>query len=73
METLEFESKKEKGRKTGVMAIVEGIRFWAREDAANEDRNLIDLSMLRPMNRLGWGGAHVREIGRGNGVSEAGF
>ncbi len=53
METREFESRKENGKKTGVMAIVEGIRFWVREDAVNEERNLIDPSVLRPMSRLG--------------------
>lgn len=42
METKEFESRVTKGKKTGVLAIVEGVRFWAREDAVNEDRNLID-------------------------------
>lgn len=42
VETKEFESKVTKGKKTGVLAIVEGVRFWAREDAINEDRNIID-------------------------------
>lgn len=53
VETREFESKKEPGTKSGVLAIVEGIRFWVREDAINEDRNLIDPRILRPMSRLG--------------------
>lgn len=42
METKEFESRATPGKKTGVLAIIEGVRFWAREDAINEDRNLID-------------------------------
>jgi flavin reductase (DIM6/NTAB) family NADH-FMN oxidoreductase RutF len=42
VETKEFESRATPGKKTGVLAIVEGVRFWAREDAVNEDRNLID-------------------------------
>jgi flavin reductase (DIM6/NTAB) family NADH-FMN oxidoreductase RutF len=42
VETKEFESKATPGKKTGVLAIVEGVRFWAREDAVNEDKNLID-------------------------------
>lgn len=42
METKEFESRATPGKKTGVLAIVEGVRFWAREDAINEDRNIID-------------------------------
>lgn len=53
METKEFESKITPGRKTGVLAIIEGTRFWVREDAINEDRNLIDPAILRPMSRLG--------------------
>jgi len=51
--TEEFESKVTKGKKTGVLAIVEGVRFWVREDAINEDKNLIDPNVLRPMARLG--------------------
>lgn len=42
VETREFESRATKGKKTGTLAIVEGTRFWAREDAVNEDKNLID-------------------------------
>jgi flavin reductase (DIM6/NTAB) family NADH-FMN oxidoreductase RutF len=40
--TREFESKGTPGKKTGVLAIIEGTRFWVREDALNEDQNLID-------------------------------
>ena len=42
METREFESRATPGKKTSVLAIIEGVRFWAREDAINEDRNLLD-------------------------------
>lgn len=42
METKEFESRATPGKKTGVLAIIEGVRFWAREDAINEDHNLVD-------------------------------
>lgn len=42
METKEFESKATPGKKTGVLAIIEGVRFWARDDAINEEKNLID-------------------------------
>jgi flavin reductase (DIM6/NTAB) family NADH-FMN oxidoreductase RutF len=38
----EFESKGTPGKKTGVLAIIEGTRFWVREDALNKDKNLID-------------------------------
>ena len=41
------------GRKTGVIAVVEGVRFWVREDALNEERNLVDPAVLRPVARMG--------------------
>ena len=53
METKEFESKATPGKKTGVLAIIEGTRFWVREDAINEARNIIDPGVLRPVARLG--------------------
>ena len=53
MDTKEFESRETKGRKTGVLAIIEGVRFWVREDALNEEKNIIDPAILRPMSRLG--------------------
>jgi flavin reductase (DIM6/NTAB) family NADH-FMN oxidoreductase RutF len=42
VETKEFESRSKPGEKSGVLAIIEGVRFWAREDAINEDKNLLD-------------------------------
>lgn len=42
METKEFESRATPGKKTGVLAIIEGVNFWAREDAVNGDKNMID-------------------------------
>ncbi len=51
--TQEFESRATPGKKTGVLAIVEGVRFWVREDAINEEKNIIDPAILRPMSRLG--------------------
>ncbi|KAL8675634.1 MAG: hypothetical protein Q9224_007452, partial [Gallowayella concinna] len=58
LETKEYESRATPGKKTGVLAIIEGTRFWVREDAINEDKNLIDPTLygpqiLRPMSRLG--------------------
>lgn len=38
----EFESKATRGKKTAVMIVVEGVNFWVRDDALNEQRNLID-------------------------------
>ncbi|KAJ9605782.1 hypothetical protein H2200_009631 [Cladophialophora chaetospira] len=53
--TQEFESRNPKtpGKKTGVIAMIEGVRFWAREDAINEDRTLLDPAVLKPVARLG--------------------
>jgi hypothetical protein len=36
-----------------VLAIIEGVRFWAREDAINEDKNLVDPAVLKPISRMG--------------------
>ncbi|KAH0847721.1 hypothetical protein AYO21_07708 [Fonsecaea monophora] len=53
--TQEFESRSPKtpGKKTGVLAVIEGVRFWVREDAINDDRSIIDPAILRPVARLG--------------------
>lgn len=42
VKTMEWESKATPGKKTGVTAIVEGVRFWVREDAIDEAGVLID-------------------------------
>ncbi|PNS17854.1 hypothetical protein CAC42_3 [Sphaceloma murrayae] len=49
----EFESRSTPGKKTGTLAVIEGTNFWVREDAINEERNLIDPDVLRPVGRLG--------------------
>lgn len=53
VETKEFESRETPGKKVSVLAIVEGVRFWVREDAVNEEKNLVDLKVLKPIGRLG--------------------
>lgn len=53
VETKEFESRGTPGKKTGVLAIIEGVRFWVRDDAINEDQSVIDLKVLKPISRLG--------------------
>nr|POE73055.1 uncharacterized protein CFP56_30994 [Quercus suber] len=53
VKTEEFESRSTPGKKSGVLAIIEGVRFWVREDALNEERNLIDPAILRPIARMG--------------------
>ncbi|KAG5988350.1 hypothetical protein E4U43_004780 [Claviceps pusilla] len=49
----EWESRTVPGRKTGVMVVLEGVRFWAREDGLNEERSMIDPAVLQPIGRLG--------------------
>jgi len=51
--TREIESKATPGKKTAVLAIIEGTRFWVREDALNEEKNIIDPKVLKPMSRFG--------------------
>lgn len=53
METKEFESGSTPGKKSSVLAIIEGVRFWVREDAIDEDQSVIDLKVLKPISRLG--------------------
>jgi len=53
LEIKDFESKLKKGVKSGSMAIIEGVRFWVREDALSEDHATIDPAVLRPVARLG--------------------
>ncbi|KAH8815849.1 flavoprotein-like protein oxygenase [Xylogone sp. PMI_703] len=49
----EFESRSKPGRKSGSLLVIEGTRFWVREDALNEGKDIIDPAVLRPMSRLG--------------------
>jgi flavin reductase (DIM6/NTAB) family NADH-FMN oxidoreductase RutF len=37
----EWESRSS-GTKTGTMVVLEGLRFWVREDAINEERSMVD-------------------------------
>lgn len=40
-------------KKTGVTAFIEGVNFWVREDAIDEQGVLVDPAVLRPISRLG--------------------
>lgn len=43
LDTLkEYQSRATPGKSSGTVAIFEGVRFWVREDALNEDQNLVD-------------------------------
>lgn len=41
------------GKKTGVSVFLEGVNFWVREDAIDEQGILIDPAVLKPISRLG--------------------
>ncbi|KAI0380974.1 hypothetical protein F5Y04DRAFT_256420 [Hypomontagnella monticulosa] len=59
----EFESRARPGTMSGCLVVLEGTRFWVREDALNEDQNMIDPDVLRPMARLGGiSYARVRDV-----------
>ncbi|KAI0481828.1 FMN-binding split barrel [Xylaria cf. heliscus] len=49
----EFDSRANPGKKSGCLVLLEGLRFWVREDAINEERNAVAADVLRPMSRLG--------------------
>ncbi|CZR57927.1 related to conserved protein/domain typically associated with flavoprotein oxygenases, DIM6/NTAB family [Phialocephala subalpina] len=53
MKELDYHGAREAGKPTGALAIIEGMRFWVREDAINESREDIDLAALRPLVQLG--------------------
>ncbi|OAL21426.1 hypothetical protein AYO20_11363 [Fonsecaea nubica] len=53
LEVKDFESRVHKGVKSGSMAIIEGVRFWIREDAYDQQQGTIDPAVLRPVYRLG--------------------
>lgn len=38
----EFDSRATPGKKAGTMCTFEGTRFWVREDALNEEKNIVD-------------------------------
>ncbi len=42
MELKEFDSKAVPGKKSGTLMILEGVNFWVREDAINDEHNIID-------------------------------
>lgn len=53
IEIRDFQSRFTAGVRSGSMALIEGVNFWVREDALSPDQTSIDISVLRPMARLG--------------------
>lgn len=50
--THDVASRSRPGKITSVMTILEGVRFWVREDAVDVDRKMIDPAISRPIGRL---------------------
>lgn len=48
----EFGSKSRPETTSGTMAVIEGTRFWVREDAINEERTLIDPAVSFPFSHF---------------------
>jgi flavin reductase (DIM6/NTAB) family NADH-FMN oxidoreductase RutF len=55
VDTVEWTSKNPAtpDKKTGVTAFVEGVNFWVREDAIDQQGVLIDPAVLKPISRMG--------------------
>ncbi|KAI0390301.1 FMN-binding split barrel [Xylariaceae sp. FL0594] len=49
----EFDSRAKPGTKSGSLVVLEGTRFWVREDAINDERNMVNTDVLKPVSRLG--------------------
>lgn len=52
-EIVEYKTSRDPVGQHGKLAIIEGTRFWAREDAIDEDRKHLALDVLRPIGQLG--------------------
>lgn len=53
MKSLDYHGAGTAGKPFGSMAIIQATRFWVREDAINEARDEIYLSVMRPSVQLG--------------------
>ena len=59
IECVEYKTSRPAVRNKGKLAIIEATRFWAREDAINEERSSLDLNVLKPVGQLG-GSSYAR-------------
>lgn len=53
IDVVEYKTSRAPTRNHGKLAIIEGTRFWAREDAIDAERKSLDLNVLRPVGQLG--------------------
>lgn len=51
MGTHEIQSREHEGKISNVMTILEGVKFWVREDVVDEDLKYIDPAKSRPIGR----------------------
>lgn len=49
----EWDSRARPGATKGTLAVLAGVRIWAREDAINKEHTLMDPAVLRPVARMG--------------------
>ena len=50
---LDYHGHGKMGKPTGSLVIIQGTRFWVRQNAVNDERDHIDLEVLRPLVQLG--------------------
>lgn len=53
VEKRDFYSKRDPTKVSSTMFTVEGVQFWAREDALNPEKSALEMEKLRPVSRLG--------------------
>lgn len=53
VEVKKWTSKRDPTLLTGATVFLEAVRYWAREDAINENHTALDISVLKPVSRLG--------------------
>ncbi|CRG89402.1 hypothetical protein PISL3812_06438 [Talaromyces islandicus] len=53
IEKRDFTSKRDPTKVTATMFTVEGVQFWVREDALNDEQSALQMEKLRPVSRLG--------------------
>ncbi|KAF2166618.1 hypothetical protein M409DRAFT_66616 [Zasmidium cellare ATCC 36951] len=53
IQTVDYKTSRPSSGAHGKLAIIEGTRFWAREDAIDADGKHLDIDVLRPLGQLG--------------------
>ena len=53
MKEMSYHGERGDWKETGALAIIEGTRFWVREDALSDDQRDVSLEKMRPLVQLG--------------------